>query len=570
MDNQWKAVIGVLNSQYIHSSLAPWCLLAGVQTYAQEGVCATVVEGTINEPLEAVAERIVSKSPQAVGLSCYIWNITQTARLLELIHAALPDCVLVLGGPEVSYCADKVMHERPLVDYIVSGEGEKPFALLLNALAAGRSAEQENIPGLCYRAGDRVVVSPPYTPNEQPPSPYTPAYFEALKGRIAYFESSRGCPYSCAFCLSGRCGNVRFFNQEQAERELLLLANSGTRTVKFVDRTFNADRGRANRFFRYIIAHYGKEIPSGVCFHFEIAGDLLDEETLALLAHAPAGCMQLEIGLQSFHAPTLEAIHRRTNVERLKANIRRLLANGNMHIHIDLIAGLPLEDRHTFAHSFNTAYALQPHMLQLGFLKLLYGAPMREKEQEYPCFYSDQPPYEVTRTPWLSEQDLRQLHEAEDPLQRLYNSGRFRRTLRYLLEALEISAFDLLCSFGEHCAALPMQGISLNAYTRIVYEYFSAQSGVDKGRLRDVMVCDRLATNASGLLPEVLRIKDGAFKNGLRRLQSDPSLCPREGVRRSFARLYSENAIVYAEYGSPHPVTGEYPLCKVPMGRRTW
>lgn len=563
MQKTLSAVICALNSQYIHSSLAPWCLLAGVKTYCGEEITAHVVEGTINEKTEPIAERILACKPQAVGFCCYIWNIQTTLALVRRIKRSLPETVVILGGPEVSYRAEALLKEEPLVQYIISGEGEKPFALLLDAIRTGESGK--GIPGVCCRDGERIWTTEPYTPKEDPPSPYSPEYFQALNGRIAYLEGSRGCPFSCAFCLSGRCGGARFFNLERTKRELLLLANSGTQTVKLVDRTFNANRERANEIFRFIIRHYGTDIPKGVCFHFEIAGDLLDEETLEILASAPVGSMQLEIGLQSFHAKTLETIHRKTNVEKLKANIKRLTNNANMHIHIDLIAGLPYEDWTCFTESFNTAYALHPNMLQLGFLKLLYGAPMREQPEEYPCRYAPEPPYEVLETPWLSVAELLCLHRTEDALERLSNSGRFPRTLDYLFRQTGWTPFELFTKFGEYAAAKGTQKISLDDYTELVFRYFSGQNGVDPLVLRDCMVCDRLATNASGKLPPVLRRNDPELLRAVKRLEQEDLTRSPDGVRRGYAILYTEHCVVRAEYRDQNPVTGEYPLTRFPL-----
>ncbi len=560
MKQTLRAAICVLNSKYIHSSLAPWCLLAGVGAYGEEGVSAKVIEGTINEKLENVFLRIVEQRPQVIGFSCYIWNIEKTKRLIRLVKQEFPDAIIILGGPEVSYCAQEILRGEAKVDYVISGEGEKPFALLLNSILRG--TEACGLPGVCCRNGDKIVVAEPYVTHEEPPSPYTEEYLGALKGRIAYLETSRGCPYSCAFCLSGRCGNIRFFNFERAKKELLLLANSGTQTVKLVDRTFNANRKRANQIFQFIIDNYGKAIPQGVCFHFELAGDLLDEPTIGLLAKAPTGAMQLEIGLQSFHAKTLEAIHRRTDVERLKHNIARLVSNGNMHIHIDLIAGLPQENFDCFAKSFNIAYDLKPNMLQLGFLKLLYGAPMREEPEAYPCCYSKEPPYEVTETPWLTPKELLTLHHTEDALERLYNSGRFRRALQYLLEESGLTPFELFRGFGEYAAEQGTERIALDDYTALVFNYFSDLTGIDRSILRDRMVCDRLAGNPSGRLPFVLRVKDSQLKQAaveLKRIVGDPE----KGVKRGVALLYSEQAVIYADYEKRNPVTGEYSLIKM-------
>lgn len=556
-----NAVICALNAKYIHSSPAPWCLLAGIRAFGENGVTAHVVEGTINEKIEDVAERICARKPQAVGFCCYIWNITATLRLVRSVKERLPQIAVILGGPEVGFRAGQILRENPEVLAVISGEGESPFAQLLNAVYYGSPVQ--GIPGVTCRNGEKIVSAPPVLRTDDPPRPYTADYLRALHGRIAYLESSRGCPFSCAFCLSGRSGGLRFFDLEQTKRELLLLANSGTKTVKFVDRTFNANRGRALELFTFILRHYGKDIPHGVCFHFEIAGDLLDDETIGLLSTAPAGAVQLEIGLQSFHTRTLEAVNRKTDLEKLKCNIRRLIAPGNIHIHIDLIAGLPYEGWDSFADSFNTAYFLHPHMLQLGFLKLLYGAAMREHPGQFPCRYSPQPPYEIEETPWLSPEELNRLHHTEDALERLYNSGRFRRTLCYLLERMKCGPFPLLTRFGDFCAAQNVRGISLDDYSALVFRFFSVQEKIDPAALCDRMVCDRIATNPSGKLPPVLCVRDSRLKTFIRTWERQHP--PRKGVKRRYALLSSEKCVVYADYRNRNPVTGDYLLVKVPL-----
>lgn len=558
MKQAFNAVICVLNSKYIHSSLSPWCLLAGVEAFCKAEINATVIEGTINENIQAIADRIVNKTPKAVGFSCYIWNITMTKQLIGFVKARLPQTKIILGGPEVSYCAEKILREEPLVDFVISGEGEKPFARLLNAVYGQEALD--DIPGVCYRTPEKIMVSPPNTPEEEPPSPYSDQYLSALNGRIAYLETSRGCPYSCAFCLSGRCGSVRYYDIERAKRELILLANSGTQTVKLVDRTFNANKKRANELYRFIIDNYGSLIPKDVCFHFEIAGDILDEETLDVLASAPAGLMQLEIGLQSFNEDTLRVINRKTDVNKLISNIKRLVSNENMHIHIDLIAGLPLEDWASFKKSFDIAYTLKPNMLQLGFLKPLHGAAMRESADKFPCTFSEYPPYEVIETPWISKEALLNLHQLEDALEHLANSGRFRRTLDYVFEQTKQSSFELFLKFGQYMAEKGKKTMPLDDYTALVYAYFSALDGIDKLLLRDIMVCDRLATNASGKLPQVLRVADKVLKKAIKALTADHGHKQEKGVKRGYALLYSKHGLVYCDYQNKNPITDEYPL----------
>ncbi|MDD2418861.1 MAG: DUF4080 domain-containing protein [Oscillospiraceae bacterium] len=520
-----------------------------------------VIEGTINERLEEVALRIIDCHPQIIGFCCYIWNITPTIELIKLVKEQLPDTVIILGGPEVSYNPHEVLARQPLIDYIISGEGEKPLALLLNALL--QNHDKKGIPGMCYREEKQIIISPPYISDEEPPSPYTVKYFNALKGRIAYLETSRGCPYSCAFCLSGRCGSVRFYDLNRAKNELLMLANSGTRTVKLVDRTFNVNKERAVGLFRFIIYNYGGEIPDGICFHFEIAGDLLDFDTVALLKTAPVGAIQLEIGLQSFNEKTLTAIHRKTDITRLKLNIKSITEGGNIHVHIDLIAGLPYEDLASFANSFNIAYSLKSNMLQLGFLKLLHGSRMRDNPDEYPCRYDEQPPYEVTQTPWLTAEDIDSLHKTEDAVERLLNSGRFCRTLDYVLENSGLKPFELFSRVGEFCADRISPRISLDEYTKVIFSYLVQLNRVDSSVLRDIMVCDRLSTNPSGILPPVLDVKDTALKAALKELKKNPSTCPIKGVKRGAALLYTQGCLVYADYLNKDPVTGRYKINKI-------
>ncbi len=555
---QLDVVITTLNSQYIHASLAPWCLKAGLGAYGDPAIHSEVVEGTVNEPVAVAAQRILAFRPQVVGLSCYIWNIGQTEALIRQLRQSDPLLTIVVGGPEVSYCAERVFSRNPDVDFLIAGEGERPFALLCNALLHGNADGFSN-PAVMRRGG---AVAAPCTPNDVPPSPYSPEALKSFSGRIAYLETSRGCPFRCAFCLSGRCGSVRYYPLERAKRELLLLAASGARVVKLVDRTFNANRARALLLFQYILENYGGAIPAGMCFHFEIAGDLLEEETLSCLAKAPVGSMQFEIGLQSFFPDTLEAVCRKTDLALLERNIRRLLLPGNVHVHVDLIAGLPLEDYQRFSDSFNRAFSLRPHMLQLGFLKRLFGSPMEESPARYPGRFCDAAPYEVQDTPWLSERELDRLRKTAFELDRLYNSGRFHTTLQYALEASRLSPFSIFSRIADamDCKA----GASLDQVTAVAYVALSALPGVDPARLRDALLFDRLCVNPSCQIPAILRIEDPLLKNVRNRLRA-LGYFPSDGTRHCEAILYTEGAALVVCYGQKHPVTGVYQSQKVPL-----
>ena len=477
-----------------------------------------------------------------------------------MLRNTFPDSVIILGGPEVSYNPKEVLKTYEWCDFLISGEGEYPFAALCDAIKNGESF---HIPGLCYRSGKDIIVNEPYLSDSEPPSPYCEEFFASLKGRIAYLETSRGCPYSCAFCLSGRCGSVRFFDIERAKREMLLLAKSGTQTVKLVDRTFNANKARAKELWRFVISEHGKGIPENVCFHFEIAGDILDDESIEILNSAPKGSIQLEIGMQSFNEKTLAYINRKTNTAKLIENIRKLLAPQNLHIHIDLIAGLPFEDMESFKNSFNIGYELRSNMLQLGFLKLLHGAAMREDTEKYSCEFSKEPPYEVISTEWTDENDLAVIHKVEDALERLCNSGRFTGTVDYILEKTGLSPFDFFKDFGIHAAEKCGPFVSLDDYTEMAYGYLSSLNGINSSVLKDKMICDRLCSNSSGKLPSVLKVQNPNIKKIRLSIEALEENKRKPGIKRGFSLLESEKAAVFADYENKDPVTGKYVLKKV-------
>ncbi len=549
-----QVVICSLNSQYIHSSLAPWCLRAGVVQYGDPALQVSVIEGTVNQDTAHVAAQIIAAKPAFVGFCCYIWNITRVRELVVLVKQALPQVKIALGGPEVGYCAETVLQENPCVDFVLTGEGERSFAQLCNTVLR---LQPPMVAGVTYRQGSQTISLPQEPLTEELLTPYCEEYFEALQGRITYLETSRGCPYACAYCLSARCGKLKFIPIERAKRELLLLANSGTKTVKLVDRTFNANGIRAKELWRFIIENYGTAIPYGVCFHFEIAGDLLDEESINIIRSAPVGSMQFEVGIQSFYEPTLEYIHRKTDLNKLTHMVGQLLEQGNVHVHIDLIAGLPLEDYPTFQNSVNQAYRLGAHMLQLGFLKLIHGAPMREDPQRYPCRFHDEPPYEVIDTPCLTAAQLKELHLAEWAIDRLYNSGRFTRSLKLTLEQIRQKPYDLFLAFGKR-ADLPA-GASLEMVAHEFY-LFAQAMGVGADHLRDAMVCDWLESVKGGKLPQFLQIPDSRLKAFRSALRKNPATAPRPNLPRGTALLYRPLQGVFVDYDQAHPVTGKFNL----------
>lgn len=540
-----KIIIACLNSKYIHASLAPWCLNAGVKNYCKSNVESKVMESTVNGDIYSFAKTIIEEKPELVSFSSYIWNITKTLEVCRYIKEN-SDIITVLGGPEVSYRAEDVLKNYTFVDYVLCGEGELSYPKLIDTVAI--TGDLSSVSGLCYRNGEKVIKVPESEYIGTPPSPYCDDFYNNLNGRIAYLETSRGCPYRCAFCLSGRCSELRFFDLEQVKKDILKLSVSGTKTVKFVDRTFNANSKRANEIIKFILEKRGSEIPENVCFHFEIAGDILTEETFALLENAPIGLFQLEIGMQSFNEDTLKAINRRTNTEKLIKNIERLVSFNNMHIHIDLIAGLTGEDLKSFERSFNIGYSLKAQMLQMGFLKLLFGADMRENPEKYPCEFNSEPPYEVISTPWLSSDEIKGLKKCEDALERLYNSGRFLFTLDYLIDECGFEPFRLFYDFGNFADGNKM---NLSDYALKVYEYFSDKC--DKEILTEKLHCDLLSCSSALQIPEMLKTKHPLY----RRAKSHFTANTRDKIK--VAVLGKSEKIFVVNQSGKKDISGRYP-----------
>ena len=537
-----KVIIACLNSKFVHASLSPWCLLAGIREFAEKTYDAMVFESTINGDAKAFAQKIIDEKPDVAAFSCYIWNITKTLEICRIIKQN-HDCKIVLGGPEVAYRPKDVLKKYDFADFVLSGEGEWTFPDFLDNLNGDLSI----VAGLTYRQNGEIITIPEKEYTDTPPSPFCDEFFKSLNGRITYIETARGCPYRCAFCLSGRCSPLRFFDMAGVKKDIIRLASSGTQTVKFVDRTFNANAERANEILMFIKENYGKAIPDGVCFHFEIAGDILKESTLEILSSMPGGAVQLEIGMQSFNEEVLKNINRKTNTKKLVENITKLISFNNIHIHIDLIAGLAGEDLESFRNSFNIGYSLKAHMLQMGFLKLLYGAEMRENSEKYPCTFTDEPPYEVTSTEVLSADEIKMLKNCEDAVDRLYNSGRFLFTLEFLADEVGISPFDIFNDFGNSVKGSRMQ---LCDYAEQLYKFFCNKC--NKEILREKILCDLLCCSSSVQIPDILKIKDPLYKQAKKYFT--------ENVNKNIkiAILYSKNQVFAVNQGKEKNLHNRY------------
>ncbi len=547
-----KLTLCGLASQYIHMPLAPFCLKKAVEE-ALPQVETTICDLNINDTKESILRAILETQPDAVALCMYIWNREQAALLTRRLKAAKPEITVILGGPEVTWSAEETFAQCPC-DYIIRGAGEEALPSLLHALMTGGDALA--VRGVCGRTEHGLHIG------EVAPAPpprddlYDEAWHTALGGRMIYAETSRGCPFACAFCLSGQRERVQFMPEEKALAMLIRLGQMGGNTVKLIDRTFNCHAGRTRYLLGGLIeAHRRGEI-SGVCYHLEVAADLFDQETLDLLRTAPPGLFQMEAGLQSFHPETLEACHRKTDMDKLESNLRALLDMGNIHLHIDLIAGLPEEDYETFSRSFDKAYALRPHQLQLGFLKLIYGSDLRSRSWD--VRFAPDPPYEVLSTPWLSYEEICRLTDCAEAVERISNSGRFARTLELALVSTGMRPFDLFMILGDKMAQKHGRW-SLDALIRMVYDTLLALH-VPEAQLRDAMVLDRLATDNTGFLPPFLAGDQQAIKPHARLWrQAHP-----EEKHPRLALSSDGKTLFCAVWREKHPVTQQGEVFKVP------
>lgn len=418
-----KFLLVGINSKYIHSNPA----IHYLKLYAGEEYQNTVelAEYTINHLKEQILSDIYRRRPDAIGISCYIWNFRMVQELLPEIHKVLPGRDIWLGGPEVSFEGDEVLAQFPYVTGIMTGEGEETFRELLSCYRDEK--DYHGVKGLLLPdgfTGSRRELS-----MDELPFLYTD--LQEYQNRILYYETSRGCPFQCTYCLSSIERKVRIRSREKVEQELSYFLAKKVLQVKFVDRTFNCNREHALFIWNYIREH-----DNGVTnFHFEVAADIMNEEQLAALAAMRPGLVQLEIGIQTTNDKTLHEINRYADTRHIAGVVARLREPGNIHIHLDLIAGLPYEDYESFGRSFDEVYAMKPEQLQLGFLKVLKGSPMYHMTEQYGIVYQSTPPYEVLYTKWLSFDEILRLKRIEEMVELYYNSNQFRKTLLVLEQA---------------------------------------------------------------------------------------------------------------------------------------
>lgn len=479
-----KILLAACNAKYIHSNLAVYDLQAYASDYADHIV---LKEYTINQQKDDIMRDIYLEHPDVVCVSCYIWNLSFVKELMADLIKILPGADFWAGGPEVSYDAEKFLTENSEFKGVMVGEGEETFKELAGYYVEKNPQDLKNMTGICYRDGDQITHNGWRQIMNLSSIPFIYKDLSEFKNRIIYYESSRGCPFSCSYCLSSIDKKLRFRDTETVKKELQFFIDNKVPQVKFVDRTFNCKHDHAMAIWKYINEH-----DNGVTnFHFEISADLLREEELQEMSTMRPGLIQLEIGVQSTNPDTIKAIHRTMDFEKLKGIVDRIHSFGNIHQHLDLIAGLPYEDYDSFRHSFNDVYALKPQQLQLGFLKVLKGSHMMEMCREYGIVYKTQEPYEVLSTKWLDYDHVLKLKTVENMVEVYYNSGQFQNTLEYL-EKFFPDAFSIYERLGSFYMEKGYGDISHTRMRRyeILLEFLEDMPEISMDQVKDQMVYD--------------------------------------------------------------------------------
>lgn len=479
-----KILLVACNAKYIHSNLAVYDLQAYASDYADHIV---LKEYTINQQKDDIMRDIYLEHPEVVCVSCYIWNLSFVKELMADLIKILPGVDFWAGGPEVSYDAEKFLTENSEFKGVMVGEGEETFKELAGYYVEKNPQDLKDMTGICYRDGDQIIHNGWRQIMDLSSIPFIYKDLSEFKNRIIYYESSRGCPFSCSYCLSSIDKKLRFRDTETVKKELQFFIDNKVPQVKFVDRTFNCKHDHAMAIWKYINEH-----DNGVTnFHFEISADLLREEELQEMSTMRPGLIQLEIGVQSTNPDTIKAIHRTMDFEKLKGIVDRIHSFGNIHQHLDLIAGLPYEDYDSFRHSFNDVYALKPQQLQLGFLKVLKGSHMMEMCREYGIVYKTQEPYEVLSTKWLDYDHVLKLKTVENMVEVYYNSGQFQNTLEYL-EKFFPDAFSIYERLGSFYMEKGYGDVSHTRMRRyeILLEFLEDVPEISMDQVKDQMVYD--------------------------------------------------------------------------------
>lgn len=480
-----KILLAAINAKYIHSNLAVYSLKSHAKEYKEH---ISLAEYTINHRTDYILQEIYKQKPDVLCFSCYIWNFSCVQELIPDLHRLLPDLAIWAGGPEVSYEPEEFLTEYPMVAGVLCGEGEETFRELCGYYLGTGGNTLEQTAGLVFRNQDNLLIRT--LPRKVLPMDELPFCYEQLEdfeNRIIYYETSRGCPFSCSYCLSSIEKELRFRSFSLVKEELQFFLDHQVPQVKFVDRTFNCNHSHALEIWQYLKDHDNGKTN----FHFEIAGDLLTEEELALIASMRPGLIQLEIGVQSTHPSTLREICRTTDMDRLEKAVGKIRQAGNVHQHLDLIAGLPEEDFHTFGESFRQVYQWKPQQLQLGFLKVLKGSRMQENREKYGLLYRKRPPYEVLATNWISYEEILDLKLVEEMLEVYYNSGQFEQTMK-VLELTEENPFELYLKLGKFYESRGLLAVSHSRLRRceILLEFAEERDGEHTELYQETLIFD--------------------------------------------------------------------------------
>ena len=538
-----KILLAACNAKYIHSNLAVYDLQAYAAKYADHII---LKEYTINQQKDDIMRDIYLEHPDVVCVSCYIWNISFVKELMADLTKILPDADFWAGGPEVSYDAEKFLAENPEFTGVMVGEGEETFLELSGHYIEQSPADLKDITGVCYRDGEKIVHNGWRQIMDLSSIPFIYKDLADFKNRIIYYESSRGCPFSCSYCLSSIDKKLRFRDTEMVKKELQFFIDNKVPQVKFVDRTFNCKHDHAMAIWKYINEH-----DNGVTnFHFEISADLLREEELQEMSTMRPGLIQLEIGVQSTNPDTIKAIHRTMDFEKLKGIVNRIHSFGNIHQHLDLIAGLPYEDYDSFRKSFNDVYALKPQQLQLGFLKVLKGSHMMEMCQEYEIVYKTREPYEVLSTKWLDYDHVLKLKNVENMVEVYYNSGQFQNTLEYL-EGFFPDAFSIYEGLGRFYMEKGYGDVSHTRMRRyeILLEFLENVPEISMDKVKDQMVYDLY-------LRENLKSRPGFAKDQKPFERQIWDFRKREKVaKNSHMEVFADGKVLLFDYADRDPLT---------------
>lgn len=504
-----KVVLAAINAKYIHSCLAVYSLRANAGKYKSQ---VSICEYTINHSAEDILAALYEEKADIIGFSCYLWNIEYVRSIAADLKRVSPELRIVAGGPEVSGRPEEFLRENDCFDLVMVGEGEETFAEFLDYYIGG-SGKLAEIQGLFYREDGEILRTLPRAGLSMDALAFPYEGVSRMENRIIYYESMRGCPFSCSYCLSSIEKSVRIKSLEKTKREIDFFLQAKVPQVKFVDRTFNCSHEHAYGIWSHI-----KERDNGITnFHFEIAADLLREEDFCLFRDMRQGLLQFEAGVQSTYPATIEAIGRTMDLERLRVNIGRLRENRNIHIHLDLIAGLPFEDYNRFSQSFCDVYRMGPDQLQLGFLKLLYGSGMRMEEEKYGIIASSRPSYEVHATNWLSYEDIRKLKQVEEMVEVYYNSAQFMVTLDYL-EHFFPDSFAMYESLGKYYKRNNLFGRKHSRLSRydILWDFAIDLPEVSEECLREMLTYDLYSREYVKNPPSFVKARSGEEKEKIR------------------------------------------------------